>query len=104
MNSKWLQGLKTQEERQEFKKIVLNSRITLDKLKDIVYNSYIGCLSVSSSDYDNPSWASKQAHLNGKMEAYTELILLLTFEDDSLQKTKRKALTDANRNIRTSGD
>lgn len=101
LNSKWLQGLKTDKERADFKKIVLNSKITLDKLKDIVYNSYIGCLSVTQTDYDNPSWAAKQAHLNGKMEAYTELLQLLTFEDDSLHKTKRKALTDATRNIRT---
>jgi len=33
--------------------------------------------SVTKSDYDTPSWSHKQAHFNGKAEAYREILKLL---------------------------
>jgi len=78
MKTKWLQHLKTQEEREEFKKLLHNSRNVLDKLAEIVYNNTI---EVKKPDYDCPSWAHKQAHINGYNEAIKHFSEILDLKD-----------------------
>ena len=38
--------------------------------------------SVTEKDYDSPSWAYKQAHINGEKQAYQDLLDLLTFPEE----------------------
>jgi len=33
-------------------------------------------------DYDSPSWAHKQAHINGKIEAYQDVLRMLPQDPD----------------------
>ena len=77
MQTKWLSHLKTEEEREEFKKTLRNSRFALDKLREIVYNIRKDREVVKQQDYNNPSWAYLQAHNNGYLEALIEFEKLL---------------------------
>lgn len=82
VNLIWVKDLKNEEERTKFKETVLNSQKVLDKLREIVYNMSIDRERVKSTDYDSPSWAYKQAHLNGEQEAYRKVIEILTFNKE----------------------
>ena len=95
MNSKWLKGL-SEEGKQDRKQILKNSQKTLDIVSDLVYNIYVDSLSVPVPDLDSPNWANKQAYNLGRQAVLTELLALLDMEhgNRSVQKTKRKALTD----------
>lgn len=72
----WIKDLPPNE-KEEFIKSLRNSKIVLDKLREIVYNRGIKTEDVKSVDYDSPSWSHKQAHQNGKREAFQEVIKLL---------------------------
>lgn len=76
----WLQGLNSKEQ-EEFTNTLLSSEKVLDKLRKIVYNMCINEEKVKTIDYDSPSWSHKQAHMNGKLEAYRTVLDLLTFKD-----------------------
>jgi hypothetical protein len=82
MKTVWTAHLKDPKEREEFKQILKNSRTALDKLKKIVYTIREDRDSVTQRDYDNPSWAYKQAHNNGAIEMCDLLIDLLTLEKE----------------------
>lgn len=81
MKPQWFSHLKSQEEKDRFKELVLSSHKVLDRLKDICYNNLTKTSDVTSNDYDVASWAFKQAHLNGKAEAYREMLSLLDFPE-----------------------
>lgn len=96
MNSKWLKTEKTAEGKEKLKKTILSSKFTLDILRNLVYNMYVDCHSVSKTDYDSPSWASKQAHKNGEAEALWRILQLLDFTTlDDPSTVKKDALTHA---------
>lgn len=80
LKTEWFKDLPPSEQ-ENFKKIVFGSQKVLDKLAQIVYNKGIIENRITTSDYDSPSWAAKQAHLNGKAEAYREIIELITFRE-----------------------
>lgn len=80
INELWLRGLKG-EDREKMKKVVLDSTILLDKLKEILYNMQEGKKDTVVSDYDTPSWSHKQAHLNGETAALQKVIGLLTIAE-----------------------
>ncbi len=67
MDSRWTQNLKTDEEKQDFKKRLLGAKYVLDRLKTIVEQNEASLdrQEVSPSAYDNPNWAYRQAHANG---------------------------------------
>ena len=76
----WLKGL-TGTDREEMKKLVLNSEKVLDKLKEILYNMQVKKSEVSLEDYDNPSWSHRQAHLNGEASALRRVVEILTIKE-----------------------
>jgi hypothetical protein len=76
VKTQWLGSLKG-EERENFRLSVLNSKIVLDKLHEIVYNMYRERRDVTISDYSNPSWSHLQAHQNGACEALSKVLELL---------------------------
>lgn len=38
--------------------------------------------SVTEKDYESPSWAYKQAHINGEKQAYKEILDLIAFPEE----------------------
>ena len=76
MQVDWIKDLDPTEKKQ-FENNFKNSKIVLDKLKTIVYNRDIKTTVVNATDYDSAGWAFKQAHLNGKSEAFREILKLL---------------------------
>ena len=38
--------------------------------------------SITEKDYDSPSWACKQAHINGEKQAYKDMLDLLAFPQE----------------------
>lgn len=82
MKSQWLGTLKG-DERENFKLSILSSKIVLDKLHEIVYNMYKDRSREQISDYDSPSWAYKQAHTNGYLEALSKILELTEIDHGS---------------------
>lgn len=76
----WFQDLNSKE-KEDFTNTLLSSEKVLDKLRKIVYNMCINEEKVKTIDYDSPSWSHKQAHMNGKLEAYRTVLDLLTFKE-----------------------
>lgn len=98
MKSIWLSSEKTAKGKENLKKTILSSKFVLDILREMVYNIYVDSLSVSQSDYNNPSWSHVQAHKNGEQEALRKILDLLDFTTlDDPSDIKKKALTDAKR-------
>ena len=81
IQSLWLSHLKDSKEREEYKNKLLASRFLLDKLHEIVYNIVKMETRPSTKDYDSPSWAYLQAHQNGRLEAFEEILKLLSISD-----------------------
>jgi len=77
VNSAWIQGAKTPEERDKVKKMVQGNHFVLDKLSEICYNLVTELENVSRSDYDSAGWAYEQAHRNGEVAALKLIIKLI---------------------------
>lgn len=80
MKTTWLDGT-TGEEREKLKEYIAGNKKILDILVKIVYNRRTEAEKVSIKEYDCPSWVAKQAHLNGRKEAFDEVINLCTLKD-----------------------
>jgi len=81
MHHQWFSNLPNKADQEEFKKLVLGSQKILDRAAEIVYNMSIMESRPSSQDYESPSWAFKQAHLNGRIEALNEIYSLLKLKE-----------------------
>lgn len=77
----WFKGLNKQEE-DDLKKILDSNDILLDKLFEIVYNMVTSNEEISLSDYDNPSWSHKQAHINGQNHSLRKVLTFLKGKQD----------------------
>ena len=72
----WTSHLKTKEEKERFKKQVLSSSEVLERLSDIISEYSESCV-MEKPDYDSPSWAYKQAHYNGYINALEDIFKIL---------------------------
>lgn len=84
----WLVGSKTEEERNQVKQLVMSNTILLDKLCKILYNMEEGKQGSVLGDYDTPSWAYKQAHINGERAMLKKIIDLVTIKEREDHPTK----------------
>lgn len=102
LSNLWFKGL-TPAEKADTEHNLKNSKITLDIVSKLVYNIYIDTLNVTFSDYDDPSWAFKKAHQEGRIAALEILLTALDTQGDdrALKSTKRKALTDVREQLRS---
>jgi len=75
--SEWLSKCTTEEEKEELKAYLLNSGRLFDLLKDMIQRRYDQEWGAKVVDYDSPSWSHKQAHKNGRMNAFEEIHKLL---------------------------
>ena len=78
MKTTWFTNL-PKDQQEGFKKQINASRDVLERLKEILEAKQTEV--VLSTDYDNPSWAYKQADRNGYDRALTEVINLITMKE-----------------------
>lgn len=81
MKTIWFQDIKDKEDQEQFKKSVLGSKIVLDKLIQIVYTKAKIGEGSTSTDYESPSWAYRQADKIGYQRALKEIIDILTVDE-----------------------
>lgn len=74
--SEWLAGLDGEAKEKEIE-YLRNCSTLFDKLRGMIQRRYDSGVASKDTDYDNASWAYKQAHLNGKLQALEELYKLL---------------------------
>ena len=75
--SEWLSKCETEGEKEELRQYLFNSSRLFTLLKDMIQRRYDGESGAKVVDYDNPSWSHKQAHKNGRCDAYEEIYKLL---------------------------
>lgn len=77
-----LMHLSTQKDRDEFKKIYLNSNYVLDPIRKLVqeYSDQVLASETKLDDFEDPNWSHKQAFRNGQRQAYRKLLELLKVE------------------------
>lgn len=82
INSLWL-GNSKGKERDDLEKIVRNNITLLSTLNQIVLDKIatIEAQEETLSLYDNPNWAVRQSHQNGRRAAYKEILKLTAFLD-----------------------
>jgi hypothetical protein len=80
--SDWIKSL-PEAERVEFEKSLRHSTTVLTRLQQIVDEKLFAIEREENSTviYDTPSWAYKQAHLNGERSGLTKIKNLLSFLD-----------------------
>ncbi len=76
MKTIWFMDL-PKDQQEDFKKQVSSSKDVLEKLESILKTKIKEV--TLSEDYDNPSWAYKQADRNGYNRALTEVLNILKF-------------------------
>lgn len=80
LSLEWSKHLKTEAERKDFEATVRTDTIVLGRLAEILEEKLSGLQSREASplEYDSPSWAYKQAHLNGYRQGLTTILKLIT--------------------------
>ena len=78
----WIKNLPAKEQ-EEFEKTLRHSTTVLTRLQEIVTEKITAIEREENSTvvYDSPSWAYKQAHLNGERSGLTKIKNLLSFLD-----------------------
>lgn len=78
LSTDWTKHLK-EDEKKDFQAAVLNDRLVLGRLADIIEEKLqtIQRKELTASEYDTPSWAYRQAHLNGIKAGLTTIRDLL---------------------------
>lgn len=77
----WTKHCKDAEAKANFEQLVRNSTQVLSRLQSIIKERQTNLSSEenSSTDFDSPSWAYKQAFRNGKRATLNDLDQLLSF-------------------------
>lgn len=75
--SEWFSKCENEEDKEELKGYLLNSSRLFTLLKDMIQRRFDQEGGARVADYDNPSWSHKQAHKNGRADAYEEIYKLL---------------------------
>lgn len=78
--TEWIVGLDDQEKKKMVELLAINNKV-LDKLREIVYNTIKNDEKVKSTDYSDPSWSHKQAHLNGRADMARYILNLLEIKE-----------------------
>lgn len=79
LSTEWLRGLKDK----SLEDAIRHDTLVLGRLKDILDQklSELSRGEIATSSYENPAWAFKQAHANGRKAGLTEIRNLLSFLD-----------------------
>lgn len=78
----WTNHLKDPEEKKNFAEYIQRSKGLIDRLSDMVKERELSLenLELSSDVYDSPSWAAKQADINGRRRELRWFKTLLTLD------------------------
>ena len=79
LDIKWTSHIREENKKEDFEKYVRNCKTVLERLFDILDEEEKSLLKVKVVDYESPSWAFRQAHLNGKMELLRQIKSILSF-------------------------
>jgi len=82
LSTKWTAHLKSTEEKEKLIKYIYGSIGVLDVLKKIVDKKAAEQLKSSTTDYDQPSWAYRQADKAGYLRALNEVTNLINLENN----------------------
>lgn len=80
MQDRWFRHL-PKEHQAERKSFIQANKKVLDFLDEILYNMSIDEVKSSLTDYDCPSWAYKQAHINGTIAAIDKIRTLIKLKE-----------------------
>lgn len=80
VKTEWFRDSRDPSDIEKTKKSVIGSKLVLDKLVEICYNIKKS-LDHTSYDYSCPSWAYKQAHINGQKEMLEKIISICTITE-----------------------
>lgn len=75
--SEWFVECKSEEEKEELRQYLHNSKRLVDALKSMIQRRYDQEWGSKIIDYDSPSWSHKQAHKNGRINALEDIYKLL---------------------------
>lgn len=75
--SDWLATCKSEEEKEELRQYLYNSTRLFDLLREMIQRRYDQEWGAKVVDYDSPSWSHKQAHKNGRINAFEDIYKLL---------------------------
>ncbi len=91
MKTKWTQHITDPEKKAEFTKLLQNSTLSLGRLHDIVEQEMTSLYDQERSNgvYRNENWAYLQAHTNGMLNAYSNMLKLLSFAKDPKNERPR---------------
>lgn len=95
MQSIWFKHISDPDKKTDFEKLLRNSTLSLGRLREIIreLKEALHKTERSSSVYESPSWAFQQAHINGMLQAYSNIDQLLSFIDEETKndrpRTKR---------------
>lgn len=78
----WISHLKDKDDREAFKKRLLSCSDVFERLEAILVDK-LNSLEPDIKDYDSPSWAYRQAHINGMKEVLFDLIDILPLTEGS---------------------
>ena len=78
MNEKWLRGCKTDKEKEDRRKEVLNYRNAFDDLTKILEEHF---LNEVSPDFSKPGWEGELAHKHGARAKTLEILRLINLKD-----------------------
>lgn len=82
MKTIWFQDVKDAKLRDQLKENVLGSKIVLDKAIKIIYTYIKSGEKTKLQDFESPSWALRQAYIEGRKSAFLEIIEVLTLDDE----------------------
>lgn len=80
MKSVWFNKCKTKEDKDSVKQSIMSQREPLDRLKEILEPMLKEVQ--PAADYDNPSWAYKQADRNGYNRALTTVLEMINLDKE----------------------
>lgn len=78
----WTSHIKDPVKKKEFEDLLFNSTTILNRLSDVLRSKGLSLARVEGNmeEYDNPSWAFKQAHVNGRKQELKTVLQLITFD------------------------
>jgi len=80
MKAAWFKECKTNADKDKVKQVIFSQREILERLK-VILEPMLRDVQ-PASDYDNPSWAYKQADRNGYNRAVTTVLELINLDKE----------------------
>lgn len=87
MYTKWTQHLKTDDDKKRFENSVIGCRYVLERLRDII-DEEIKDIEKTEEDFNNPSWAYKEAYSIGAKRKLRDLRKLINLDEQVIKSNE----------------